>query len=149
MDSPFIGLRDLALHTSGDTVGHTNNDGRPFGVVMDMGFPKGTATVVAFEDGSASIYTSSGGGYIGGGGQDAVKKVAKAAVATAAGVLSSLHPTHEYPLPAPGFVSFYVLTGRGVFTASVAEQFDDRNMPLRTIYAAMQDVITQYRLLNP
>ena len=35
-------------------------------VLMDWHLEKGTATVVAAADGSASLYLSSGGGYVGG-----------------------------------------------------------------------------------
>lgn len=38
----------------------------PWGVVMDWGVSEGSATVVALSDGHASIYLSSGGGYLGG-----------------------------------------------------------------------------------
>ena len=36
----------------------------PFGVLMETGYDRGTATVVAFGDGSASLYLSTGGGFI-------------------------------------------------------------------------------------
>ena len=37
-----------------------------WGIVMDGGVTKGTATVPALSDGTASVYLSSGGGFIGG-----------------------------------------------------------------------------------
>lgn len=40
---------------------------RVWGFVMDMTFPRGTASIVSLADGTRSLYTSTGGGVIGGG----------------------------------------------------------------------------------
>ena len=59
-----------------------------FGVVMDMTYPSGVATLVTFADGTASLYTSTGGGIIGGGsaGSSMAAYLAKAGVSCAVGL---------------------------------------------------------------
>jgi hypothetical protein len=64
-------LRTLMLRGSRSkfSLAPTSKPTEPWGVVMDWGVKNGTATIVAMSDGSASVYFSSGGGYIGGGGR--------------------------------------------------------------------------------
>ena len=44
-----------------------------------------TATIVAVSDGSASIYLSNGGGYLGGGGHESIRNAASKMVEAAGG----------------------------------------------------------------
>lgn len=119
----------------------------PWGVVMDWGVQKGTATVVAMSDGSASVYFSSGGGYIGGHGQESIRKAAQNAVEVARSVEPSPSPITSYPLPEQHGVLFYLLTDAGVFKLSTSEhELNSTSHPLRKLGDAMQGVITQYRL---
>jgi hypothetical protein len=112
---------------------------------MDWGMDRGTATVIAFSDGSASVYLSSGGGFIGGKSQEAVRKAAQEMVAAAAECLAQAHATTSYPLPQRGEVIFYLLTDEGVFAASapVQELMSGRH-GLSRLGGAAQNVITQY-----
>ena len=61
----FAGLRDQALKVSRQSIGLPAPPvpSQAWGVVMDWGVDNGTATIVAFSDGNASIYLSSGGGF--------------------------------------------------------------------------------------
>src|SRR4029077_5342794 len=58
-------LRDLAFQNSRAKLAlpPTSTPTQPWGVIMDWGVTEGTATVVAFSDGNASVYLSSGGGF--------------------------------------------------------------------------------------
>ena len=121
----------------------------PWGVVMDWGIVNGTATVLAFSDGSASVYLSSGGGYIGGQPKEAINKAAKEATALAAECQAQAHRTTNFPLPQTHQVIFYLLTDQGVVTATSTEQeLQGSSRSLAKLGNAMQNVITQYRLLN-
>jgi hypothetical protein len=151
MNDMYLSLRERALRTNGQTAGGLPSDPaeQPFGLVADMAFPNGNATVIAMISGAASIYLSSGGGYIGGEGHEAIRKAAKHAVETAREAVAYMHPTKEYPLPEAGQVRFYALTRGGVMSgwASEAKLENSRN-PFNKLYAAVQGVITQYRLIN-
>ena len=73
-DNPYADLRLLALSLTADQIGVTPTAEHPrvFGAVMEIGLEEGSATLVALHDGTVSMYLSSGGGIIGGGGQEAV-----------------------------------------------------------------------------
>lgn len=84
----YSGLRNRMLQgsRSGFSLAPTAKPTQPWGVLMDWGVRDHTATVVAMSDGSASVYLSSGGGYLGGIGQESIRKAAQNAVEVARGV---------------------------------------------------------------
>lgn len=56
--------------------------------------------------------------------------------------------TKEFPLPVAGEVVFYVVTKGGIYTARAPQtQLNQRTHPLTELYAAGQQIITQYRLM--
>ena len=121
---------------------------QPFAVVIDRGDLDGTiATIIAVADGSASVYYSSGSGSIGGGQKhESIRNAALKTVEAAAAAQPLMHRTSEYPLPARGQVSFYVVTDAGVFAATVAE--DDllgNGSPFSPLGAAAQNIVSEYR----
>jgi hypothetical protein len=122
----------------------------PWGVVMDWGVTEGSATVVALSDGHASIYLSSGGGYLGGSqSHDSIRKAAQTAVTTAAEFQSLMKSTNAYPLPHRGEVIFYLLTDAGVFTASgLQQEMSSHRHKLSKLGDAMQLIITEYQRLQ-
>jgi hypothetical protein len=125
----------------------TSKPTEPWGVVMDWGVKNATATVVAMSDGSASVYFSNGGGYIGGKGQEPIRMAAQRAVEAAQAVQLPAQTTTSYPLPEQHGVCFYLLTDAGVFMFRTTEQeLNSPNHPLRKLGDAMQGVITEYRL---
>ncbi len=147
----YQGLRNMVLCGTRERFGlaPTSNRTEPWGVVMDWGVPNGTATVMALSDGSASIYLSSGGGYLGGQKEESVRNAALQAVMTAAKFQPQMRPSADYVLPATGEVIFYALTDAGVFTTSAKEiEMRDPAHPLAGLGSAMQNVVTQYRILE-
>lgn len=145
----YIGLRNLILQASREKLSlpATSRPTEPWGVVMDLDVSRGTATVTSLSDGNASIYLSSGGGYLGGVGKPAIHNAAQNFVRTASEFQAAMNATTEFPLPIRGQVNFYVLTDTGVFTASVAEvELKQQHHQLTKLFAAGQEVIAQYRL---
>src|SRR5579859_1781044 len=148
--SSYLGLRNLALQSPLTEVPSaiSAKPGEPFAVLMDWGIPAGTATVAAYADGTASVYLSSGGGFLGGG--QAHESIRNAAIRTVeiAGELKNLmQPTTTYPLPQRGQVVFYVRTSVGVLTATVPEEeLRSQRSPLYKLGDSAQTIITQYRL---
>jgi hypothetical protein len=120
-------------------------------VFMDWNIGNGTATVLAAADGSASVYLSSGGGYIGGGQKyPAIRDAALHAVQIAASLLSQFKSTETIDLPPADEVYFYLKTNTEPRLA-VAKEADLRaeTDPLASLGAMMQEIITQYRLNFP
>jgi hypothetical protein len=147
----YSGLRNMALGIKPGMVGQPASApaNLPYGVVTDIGLDNGTATIVTFSDGNASIYLSTGGGFLGGEGHSNISSAAKAAVSAAASAVSVMRPTAQYPLPQPGHVNFYVLTPAGIMTAISPEPaLNDATQPLGRLYDAVQNVITQYRSIQ-
>lgn len=63
---------------------------------------------------------------------------------------AQMHLTQDFPLPQPGGVTFYLVTDAGVFSASVSPaEAGNGKYPLRQLFAAAEEVITQYRLNFP
>jgi hypothetical protein len=147
----YLGLRERALRLSRAEIGFlpAASETQPWGVVMDWGMDHGVATVVAFADGSASVYTSTGGGSIGGQTHEAIRNAAHEAVNEADRVLSIAHRTNYIPLPKRGRVFFYLRTDAGIFTARSTEKALSAGLhPLSKLGNAMQGVITQYRAIE-
>ena len=122
----------------------------PWGVVMDISFEDGGSyTIVAVADGNASIYLSSGGGFIGGIGHESVRTAAKAMVAAAKTFQPKTTLTTSFPLPKAGDTAFYLLTDSGVFTTSASEEaLGEKRHELHPLFYAGQEVVTQYRLID-
>jgi hypothetical protein len=145
----YLGLRNMALQNPPAKFAVVR-PGQPFTVLMDWGIPAGTATVAAYADGTASVYLSSGGGYIGGGQSHAsIRDAAMKTVEIAGELKSFLHPATTYPLPERGQVTFYVRTDAGVLTATVPEEdLRTHQSPLYTLGDSAQNIITEYRLMQ-
>jgi hypothetical protein len=120
-------------------------------VLMDWNVTNGTATVLAAADGTASLYLSSGGGFLGGGQKyPEIRNAALHAVQLAADFFPHFKTTETIDLPAAGDVFFYLTTSNGVRMA-VAKEANLRAGidPLASLGATMQEIITQYRLKSP
>jgi hypothetical protein len=147
----YLDMRNAALHGSRSAFGldAVASSDQPWGVLMEIGFPEGSATVVAFSDGSASIYLSSGGGSIGGIGHANIRKAAQAMVSLSTKFLPTMTETKKFPLPTDGQTIFYVLTDAGVLAASAPEaDLGEQRHALSPLFYAGQEIITQYRLIE-
>jgi hypothetical protein len=111
-------LREELLHASAAKLKLTPERG-VWGVLMERGYAKGVATFVALVDGTASLYTSSGGAAVGGKAYTPARAAALKLVARAADALAATSPAKDFPKPAAGRVRFYVLAEGGVRTAEV------------------------------
>jgi hypothetical protein len=150
-NNPYLGLRQMAFAQSreGLQLPASAKPTQPWGAIMEWGTGGGAMTLVAFADGSASIYLSSGGGMIGGQGQKNVNEAARNMVAVAAKVQPQMAATSTFPLPKQGEVVLYVLTDAGLFSGSGTQvEFSSHRHALSELGDAAQNVITQYRLIQ-
>ena len=125
------GLKENAIHT----------------VLMDWFVGKGTATVVAVADGAASVYLSSGGGFIGGSESNpALRETAIQAVQIAGRELPLFRPIDDAVLPAPKEVLFYLTTSAGIHVAKADEdRLTAGTHQLADLGNTMQKIIMEYR----
>ena len=93
-------------------------------------------------------YTSTGGGFIGGGNHASVAEASKTFVQKAGAQLATMASTTEFPLPQAGRVRFYALTLDGVFTVEADENdLGYGRHPLSPLFHAGHAVLTQCRLV--
>jgi len=147
----FAGLRNQALATKRSQVGMpAPPDSSPiWGLLMETGYPKATATVFALADGTTSLYLSSGGGVIGGQGHVSVRIANAEFLAVANRLRQNLTPTTEYPFPKTGDTVFYALTDSGVLTGGGPENdLGHGRHPLSHLFHAGHGVLTQLRLIT-
>jgi len=139
----FRGLRENALRMefSGQL------EGQVCLVLMDWHVGSGWASVLAAVDGTASIYLSSGGGYLGGGQKHAsIRDAARLAIELATRLLSSFNVCDSTRLPDPGTVHFYVKKGSELLFARASEEkLRQGSDPLLQLGNIMQAIVTKYR----
>lgn len=120
-------------------------------VLMDWHVSNGTVTVLAAADGTASMYLSSGGGFIGGGqGHPSIREAALSAVQMASRFWPLCRDTEKIDLPAQDEVTFYLRTGAGLrMAAAKLDKLIAGSEPLGPLGGAMQRIVTEYRLKYP
>jgi hypothetical protein len=109
-------LREQLLHSTAQQSGVTPVRG-VWGVLMERGYAKGNATIIALADGTASMYLSTGGSVVGGKAYPPAHAAALKLCEQAADSLGETIAVHEFPAPGKGRVRFYVLTSDGVRAA--------------------------------
>ncbi len=116
---------------------------------MDMGYSQGTATLVALADGTTSLYTSTGGGFVGGGFHQAVATATRSFLANLERHLPLLTPDPDAALPAEGRVIIRALTYTGRLAAEGPEDdLGHGRHPLSPVFHAAHRVITELRLID-
>jgi hypothetical protein len=123
---------------------------RVYGILMDWPVGDNTATIFSSSTGSASLYTTSTFGIIGGEGHASVRAASAAFVKAADRFYESAASTSEYPYPAGDKIRFYLLTFHGVRVietdmASVTHGAG----PYAELFGLGQSVMTQLRLSTP
>ena len=147
-DDIFRGLRTQALTVEPASIGVSPTDelSRVFGVLMDMAYSSGTATLVALADGTASLYTSACGGVIGGGTHEQVARAARQLLATAEVHLANFAPAEFDQPPAVGHVLITVRTYSGNLSADVLEDdLGHGRHPAAEVFHAAHRVISALR----
>jgi hypothetical protein len=119
---------------------------RVFGLLMDTTYSNGTAAVVALADGTASLYTSSGGGLIGAGRFEPVRAAAVDLLRHVEGWLDLLGDDSSSTLPPIGHVTITALTysGRRSVSATEDELVQSRH-PAAPMFQAVHGVLAQMR----
>jgi len=142
-------LRLLALTTPADKLGFAPDDEYPivYGVVTDWNLDSQTASIVAMRDGTASLYTTSSFGIVGGEVHDAVRKAAQEYVKVAGRYFEKSVPVYDYPYPEQGKVNYFLLTYYGVrFCVGDVAGIDNGSDQTAALFEAAQKMLTALRL---
>jgi hypothetical protein len=146
------GLREQALTLDPATLKLTPTPGRPhvWGVLMETGYEQAAASLVAFADGTTSLYLSNGGGVIGAGEHAAVRQASEGLLSAAESHVGRFAPVPDTALPPPGRVRFVIRTFNGTLGAEVAEaDLGGGAHPLSAVFFAAHGVITAIRETTP
>jgi hypothetical protein len=108
--------RDRLLRSTAQQNGVTPMRG-VWGVVMERGYAKGVATVIALADGTASLYIPTGASVLGGRTYPPAHEAAQRMCERAADLLGETAATQAFPPPDKGHMRLYVLTADGVRVA--------------------------------
>lgn len=140
----------MVLSTKPDSIGVRLRDtNQVWGILMETGYSKAVASLVALADGTVSLYFSSGGGIIGLGPHAGPKRAAEALLAASQQFSVQMHSTKSYPLPKPSYTRFYLLTGNGALTAEVKEDdLGNNRHPLSPLFYKGQELISEIRVVD-
>lgn len=151
MDSPGVGLRKMALTTSPTQLGFSPDSDFPkvYGIITDWNLGDQTASIMSMRDGTASLYTTSTFGIIGGQGDEKVRQAVERYVKAAELYFESGKVVSDFAYPGKGQVYFYLLTYDGIRLCVGNEARINRNTdPTRPLFAAAQDVLTALRMIT-
>lgn len=119
---------------------------RVWAVLMEIGYPKAVASLVAIADGTTSLYFSNGGGVIGAGEHQPVREASRRLIALVNESAGALAPTAEHPLPAVGRVRVYARTFDGLLAADADErELGENRHALSPLFHAGHAVIAAVR----
>jgi hypothetical protein len=120
-----------------------------WGVMMETGYSKAVASLVAVADGTVSLYFSNGGGIIGLGQHPGPQRVGKDFIALAQQLAAQAKPTTDFPLPQPDFTNFYLLSGSGVLCAEAKESdLGQGRHPLSRLFLKGHELISEIRVID-
>lgn len=148
-NNPYNDLRNMALGATAEQIGVQlpSDKTKIYGIVMDWDLGDGTATLVSFISGDASLYLSSGGGFIGGGGHENVKQAVSAFINKAETYLNESQKTENTPLPDKNGLKFYFLTNNGKFVGQEEmKNIENSSSKWLNLFEEANKVITEIRV---
>ncbi|WP_026240073.1 hypothetical protein [Parafrankia discariae] len=121
-----------------------------WGALMEIGMTEGTATAVSLADGTTSLYTSAGGGLVGGGAHRVVVAATRHFLSVVEAHLDTFDEDSERaPVPESGQVTFRALTYVGRRYLDLAERdLREPGHPFSALYQAGHEVVARLRLVN-
>jgi len=120
-----------------------------WGVAVETGYEKGSATLAALADGTASMYFSTGGGVIGAGLHEKPNALAKELVRRAADFTKLCTRTETFPLPRQGETRLYLFTPAEKCVVSVPEaKVGNESEPLFPLFALARELIVQIQAVG-
>jgi hypothetical protein len=120
-------------------------------VLMDWNMSgSAVVTLLAFFDGTTSLYFSNGGGFLGAGGHEPVKRAATRFRQHAVAERARFRPTSSFELPAGHTVVLYIVTDTETLSSGPipTSELEKGTHPLTALGGSAQAVITAIRQLD-
>ncbi len=120
-----------------------------WGVVVELGYEVGCATLVALADGTTSLHYSTGGGLLGRADYAPLAQASRALVSEAQQYTYLMTATTNFSLPEAGQVCFFLLTYAGIYTTNASEiQLAAGAHPLAPLFQRTQETLGQLHVLE-
>jgi hypothetical protein len=151
LEDTYDGLRNLAFSCTPDKIGVTlDEDNQVYGAVIDMAISDNRiATMAFFIDGSASLYFSNGGGILGSGQHDSVKKIVGSFLISVHQVLPIMRLTKDFNAkPRDNHHIFYLFTRVGIYTYDMDINKYKETKETNFLFTVSQMVLTEIRNTN-
>jgi hypothetical protein len=146
--SNYQKLRERILKGNPETLS-IESQAESWGVVMEMRWPVGSATLFALADGRAGLYLSSGIVLVGERIRMNIHKAATAFLARAVKESSAMQETDDFGIPDAGTVRFYLLSRSSVLTTQGPElELLNGSHELSGLFFSGHEVITQLRSIQ-
>ncbi|MHC9511440.1 hypothetical protein [Kangiella sp. M94] len=149
--SVIDGMRTMALNLKAEEIGLTpeNFPNEVFGLLMETGFENGSFTLLVLADGTTSLYFSNGGGIIGAGTHENVKKASSILLSGANHFRPQTKLASAFPYPSNGEVKFYFIGRSGVTSYSAKEvDLGENRDPLSKLFHISHMVISELRQIE-
>ena len=120
-----------------------------YAVLMETAYPEATFSLVAVSDGSASLYFSNGGGIVGAGQHQSVRKHALSFLDSAFENLKYTEKTRETLLAKVHHTIFYLITESGIYLADELESdLGNNKHKLSSLFHHGHSLITAIREID-
>ena len=150
-DPRYLRLRSKVLELDPATLGISPSRELPrvFAFVMDRSIGTGVATTVTLADGTTSMYTSTGGGVIGGGFHEFVVRANRQLLLSAESNLDQLVDRGEPTLPPNGLVRLTAVTYDGLRSVAAApEDLGRWPHPASPLFRCANQIVTELRKMH-
>ncbi len=115
-----------------------------WGVIVELGYTEGSATLVSLADGTTSLHYSTGGGLLSRADYAPLAEASKALVIAGQKFVSQMSGTTDFSLPEAGHVRFLLLTYIGIVAAVATEKsLLSGAHPLSPLFQHTQDTLSQ------
>jgi len=147
--NPYMDMRKMALEVTAEQLGLQipNDYIKVYGIITDLDMNGGTVTIVTYVTGDTSIYLSSGGGYIGAGQHESVRKVTKEFVDNGHLISFKGKQYENTDLPTNGNANFYFLSNaRNTKITESIVKMESGESEFSKLFAELNNVMTEIRL---
>lgn len=145
----YKNLRDMAFATSASELNITQKENAiVYGVIMETGLPDAVFSLIAFGDGSASLYFSNGGGIIGFGENEKPKQICLDYINYSNDFIKYAKKTDANKLPNNGETVFYFLTFDGLYFYKEKDSLlgNDKS-PLSKLFYQAHELIAEAKII--
>jgi hypothetical protein len=146
----YLQLRERMLSLKPADLGLSPSEAAPhvWGVLVEMGYDVGSATLVVLADGTTSLHYSTGGGLLGRGDYAPLAQASKALVTAAQPLVEQMEPARDFNLPAAGQVRFILLGYDGVYETSTSEKsLASGKHPMASVFQLVHEILGQLHQL--